>query len=192
MLDAASWNDRYLKGDTGWDKGAPAPPIARLLREGVVPPGARVAVIGCGRGHDAVEAARLGFHVTAVDFAPEAVAATVENARAAGVTLEARREDVFQLRGPFDAVVEHTCFCAIAVERRGEYVEAVADALAPSGVLVGLFYAHGREGGPPFDTTEDEVRRRFAPRFTLERLRRAPDSFAARQGAELEAVFRRR
>lgn len=191
MLDAAYWNDLYLKGDTGWDKGAPSPPIARLLREGHLVKGASIAVIGAGRGHDAIEAARCGYRVTAIDFAPEAVKASRENAAKAGVErLEVREEDVFGLIGPFDAICEHTCFCAIDVARRAEYVEVVADALNPNGVLFGVFYAHGKEGGPPFDTNEAELRRLFEPRFTIERLRRAPDSFEPRAGKELEAVFR--
>jgi len=190
VLDATYWNDLYLKGDTGWDKGVASPPIARMLREGVVPAGASIAVIGAGRGHDAIEAARLGYRVTAVDFAAEAVKDTAANARAAGVQLEVRQADLFALTGPFDAVLEHTCFCAIDVERRDAYVDAVARALRPSGALFGLFYAHGREGGPPFDVTEEEVRRRFSRRFVIERLRRASDSFEARKDKELEAVFR--
>jgi len=97
---------------------------------------------------------------------------------------------VFKLRGPFDAIVEHTCFCAIDVERRPEYVEAVARALVPGGTLLGVFYAHGREGGPPFDTTEAEVRRLFSTRFEIERLQVARDSFEVRAGKELEAVLR--
>ncbi len=190
VLNATYWNDLYLKGDTGWDKGVASPPIARMLREGVVPAGASIAVIGAGRGHDAIEAARLGFRVTAVDYAPEAVKDIAANARKAGVELAVRQADLFALTGPFDAVLEHTCFCAIDVERRDEYVDAVARALAPSGTLFGLFYAHGREGGPPFDVTEAEVRRRFSRRFRLERLLIANDSFEARAGKELEAVFR--
>ncbi|MBK7859559.1 MAG: methyltransferase domain-containing protein [Archangiaceae bacterium] len=190
MLDANYWNELYAKGETGWDKGAPSPPIVRMLREGVVPSGARLAVIGAGRGHDALEAARLGYRVTAIDYAPLAVAAAAENARQAGLQLEVRQADVFALQGPFDAILEHTCFCAIDVARRAEYVEAVARAMVPGGTLFGVFYAHGKEGGPPFDTTEAEVRRLFEPRFRIERLRRAADSFEHRAGKELEAVLR--
>jgi methyl halide transferase len=156
-----------------------------------VPQGCSIAVIGAGRGHDAIEAARLGYRVTAVDFAAEAVSGIAANAAKAGVKLDVLQADLFTgLTGPFDAVLEHTCFCAIDVARRDEYVAAVARALKPAGTLFGLFYAHGKEGGPPFDVTEDEVRRRFSPRFVLERLRRAPDSFEVRAGKELEAVFR--
>ncbi|MBL8955037.1 MAG: methyltransferase domain-containing protein [Myxococcaceae bacterium] len=191
MLDATYWNDLYLKGDTGWDKGVASPPLARMLREGVVPKGSSIAVIGAGRGHDAIEAARLGYRVTAVDFAAEAAKDISNNAHGAGVRLDVLQADLFTgLKGPYDAVLEHTCFCAIDVARRDEYVTAIARALKPGGTLFGLFYAHGREGGPPFDVSEDEVRRRFSGRFVIERLRRAPDSFEARAGRELEAVFR--
>ena len=190
---AEYWNALYLNGEAGWDKGACSPPIARMLREGLVPPGSRVAVIGAGRGHEAIEAAKLGFRVTAIDFAPEACRGVAAGAQAAGVQLEVLEEDLFTLfeRRPahYDAVVEHTCFCAIDVARRAEYVEAVHALLHKGGLLFGLFYAHGNPGGPPFDTTEAEVRRLFAPRFTLTRLQRATDSFDHRAGKELESVF---
>ncbi len=190
---ASYWNDLYLKGEAGWDKGACSPPIARMLREGLAPPGARIAVIGAGRGHEALEAARLGFRVTAVDFAPEACRAIAANAEAAKVQLEVLEEDLFTLParrpGHYDAIIEHTCFCAIDVARRAEYVKAVHGLLHKGGVLFGLFYAHGNPGGPPFDTSQDEVRRLFSKRFEVVRLRRAADSFDHRAGKELESVF---
>lgn len=189
-MDPAYWNELYLKGDTRWDKGAPSPPIVRMLREGVVPMGCHLAVVGAGFGYEAIEAARQGYRVTAIDYASEAVKRIAANARTAGVQLEVREEDVFAMKGPFDAVLEHTCFCAIDVERRAEYVAAVARALAPGGTLLGVFYAHGKQGGPPFDVGEAEIRAMFEPRFRIERLLRAPDSIPNRAGKELEAVLR--
>ena len=190
---ASYWNDLYLKGEAGWDKGRCSPPIARMLREGLAGPQARIAVIGAGRGHEAIEAARLGYRVAAVDFAAEACRGIAANAEAAGVQLEVLEEDLFKLAkrrpGHYDAVLEHTCFCAIDVARRAEYVEAVHGLLRKGAVLFGLFYAHGKPGGPPFDTSEAEVRKLFAPSFELTLLRRAPDSFDHRAGNELEAVF---
>ena len=193
LSTAEYWNALYLKGDTGWDKGVCSPPIARLLKEAIAPKGARLAVIGAGRGHEAVEAARLGYRVSSIDFAEEAARGVAAAASKAGVELEVLQEDLFKLpkRRPahYDAVVEQTCFCAIAVERRPEYVEAVHALLKPGGVLFGLFYAHGNPGGPPFDTHEDELRRLFSARFELVRLVRAADSFDQRAGKEVEAVF---
>ncbi len=192
---ASYWNDLYLKGEAGWDKGLVSPPIARLLREGGLGPGAAIAVVGAGRGYEARDAAALGFSVTAIDFAEEAAKA-LRAAAQAGPSFAVEQRDLFDLprthAGRFDAVLEHTCFCAIPVARRDEYVETAAQLLKPRGVLFGLFYAHGRPGGPPFDTSEEEVRRRFEPRFEVTRLARAPDSFEIRRGAELEAWFIKR
>lgn len=187
VSDPNYWNELYVSQQAGWDKGTAAPPIARLLGERLLPPGGTLAVLGAGRGHEAAAAAGAGYAVTAIDFAPEAVKAM--RSRGGFTVLQA---DVFSVAGPFDAALEHTCFCAIDVKRRDEYVDAVANMLKPDGVLFGLFYAHGRPGGPPFDTNADEVRERFSRRFHIERLLVPSDSFDNRAGKELEAVMRRK
>lgn len=194
LSDPKHWNDIYLAGDAGWDKGRPSPPLVRLSGEGLVPAGAKLVVLGAGRGHDALALAKKGFRVTAVDFAEEAAKAMRAGAKKAKADIEVLQEDIFALpktrTGAFDAAVEHTCFCAIDPKRRAEYVDVAHAILVPGGTLLGLFYAHGREGGPPYTTDEAEVRRLFGKRFTLERLVRAPDSFQERAGAEIEFVFR--
>ncbi len=191
-LDSEYWNRLYLEKDTFWDKGQVSPPIARMLR--TLPGGGSLLVIGAGTGHEAVEAARLGFVTTGLDFAPEAAKAMELRAAEAKVSLTVACLDLFEAPGRlherFDFIVEHTCFCAIPVERRDEYVKAVRALLKPGGALLGLFYAHGREGGPPFDTTDAEIRKRFSADFTVEKLAVAPDSFEARAGKELEFIFR--
>ena len=187
------WSALYRTGDTRFDKGQVAPPIARMARDGDLPRG-RVLVPGGGRGHDALALAGLGFEVTVVDLAPEACEAAAAAARALGLRLEVRCEDVLvdtaaARPGTFDAIVEHTFFCAIDPVRRPDYVEACAELLRPGGVLAGLFFVLGRPGGPPFDVTEREVRSLFGDRFDLERLRPATDSFPDRLGRELEFRF---
>ena len=163
-----------------------------MMPEGLLAPGASVLVPGAGRGHEARALAKLGFRVTAVDFAEEAVKAM----RKAGPPVEAVQADLFDLPrtypGRFDALFEHTCFCAIDPARRAEYAEVAWQVLKPSGLALGVFYHHGREGGPPFDVGEEEIRRLFARRFELTRLTVAKDSFPEREGKEMEFVFRRR
>lgn len=189
------WSTLYRTGDTRFDKGGVAPPLARMAIDGDLPRG-RVLVPGAGRGHDALALAQLGFEVTAVDLAPEACEAAAASARALGVPLEVRCEDalvdtVAARRGAYDAIVEHTFFCAVDPSLRPEYVDACAELLRPGGVLAGLFFALGRPGGPPFDVTEPEIRGLFSGRFALERLRPAADSFPDRLGRELEFRFLR-
>jgi len=191
LSDPKTWNDIYLANDAGWDKGRASPPIARMAGESIVPEGGWICVVGAGRGHEAVALAAKGYRIMAVDFAEEAV----RSMRAANAGLDVRERDIFtlprDLRRTFDGICEHTCFCAIDVQRRPEYVEAMHACLKKDGVLFGLFYNHGREGGPPFDTTEAGIRTLFEPRFTFERFLRAKDSFPEREGKEWEFVFRR-
>lgn len=195
VSSADFWNDRYLQGDTGWDKGRASPPIARMLEHEDVAP-CKVAVLGAGRGYEALALASHGFEVTAIDFAQEACKAIRAAAAAAGLPVEVLQADLFELgethAGQFDAVLENTCFCAIDPARREAYVRVVERLLRAGGVFFGLFYAHGREGGPPFTTSEEEVRALYTPGFTLTRLARAPDSLPGRAGEELEFLFERK
>lgn len=195
VSDPSYWSSLYQTNEAGWDKGRCAPPIARLLREGLLPAGAHLAVIGCGPGHEAFEAARLGFRVSAIDFAPEAIAAVQGRSLELGLTLDAIQADVFDLAkrwpGQFDAIIEHTCLCAIDPARREEYMQATSGALKRQGVLLGLFYAHNRPEGPPFSIHEPEVQKLLAPHFRIERIVIAADSFDNRAGQELEFIARR-
>jgi hypothetical protein len=193
-LDADTWNSRYLTGNMGWDKGQCAPPIARMLGEGLLPKTAHVAVVGAGRGFEAIEASRCFERVTAIDFAPEAIKAMTETKTRLGLSFEPLLADALALHrthpAAFDAVVEHTCYCAIDPSQRDAYVTSMRGALKPRGLLFGPFYNHGRPGGPPFDTTEADVRARFSG-FTFERFVRAKDSFSGRNGEEWEFILRR-
>ena len=128
---SAFWQDRYEQGTAGWDKGQAAPPLVRALAGDGSAPGARVLVPGCGYGHEALHLARLGYQVVAIDFAPAAVARLRQ--RAADLSLEAVECDIFALPANynrlFDLVVEHTCFCAIPLDRRDDYARVMARVL---------------------------------------------------------------
>jgi SAM-dependent methyltransferase len=194
-VDAAtSWEDHYRRGDTGWDLGQAAPPLERWLAQGIAPPPPRqVAVLGCGFGHDALLFARAGYTVTGFDFAPSAVQAARSHAAAAGLPVRFEEADIFTLAEPcagmFDLVVEHTCFCAINPQRRAEYVAVAHHLLAAGGTFVGLFWAHGRPGGPPFSTSGEEITALFTPSFVIHSLDKAPDSVPRRAHQELLAVM---
>ncbi len=187
------WSTRYRKGEDGWEKGVAAPPLLRLARR--LPPG-RVAVPGCGRGHEVLALAALGWEAVGFDFAPEAIRAARRLARGAQGKPRFEQADLFRLparhRGAFDAVLEHTCFCAVDPSRREEYVAAVRGLLKPGGLLLGLFYAHGRPGGPPFSVTPGEIRRLFSADFHIPRFSTPRDSFPSRRGLERLAILRRK
>ncbi|MBM3279509.1 MAG: methyltransferase domain-containing protein [Candidatus Handelsmanbacteria bacterium] len=192
--EPAYWQAVYDEGEPGWDRGAPAPPLERALGEFPLPRTGAALVPGCGFGHEALMLARLGYAVTAVDFAPAAIAGL--RARAGAMPLTALERDLFSLGGDFsggfDLVVEHTCFCAIPIERRGEYAALMAQLLRPEGWLLGLFYETDRGEGPPFCTTRGDVERHFLPFFEILHLSRPSDSFAGREGKEWLGLMRKR
>ena len=195
--DVAFWQSLYEKRGDGWDLARPSPPLARWFATHS-PAGKRALVVGCGRGHEARLLASRGAVVTAVDFAPAAIADARALAAGDGTSIEFVERDLFALAGEprfvraFDLVVEHCCFCAIAPARRDDYVAVVAQLIPSGGELVGLFYSHGRPGGPPFSVAEEALRGHFARDFELVSLTTPPDSVATRQGDERLAHFRRR
>ena len=89
----------------------PITPTSHLLGEAVIHEvrvGERVLDMGCGCGVNAILAARAGAEVVAVDINPDAVDATVENARRNATLdgMDIRESDVFSaVREAFDLIV---------------------------------------------------------------------------------------
>lgn len=189
------WEELYARGGDGWELGGPALPLVDAFATARLD-GARVAVPGCGRGHDVRFLAGLGYEAVGFDFAPAAIAAA--RALAARDHSRARFEarDVFtlgrELPNAFDGVWEYTCFCAIDPARRADYVASLAGAVRPGGWLLGCFFPlRGAPAGPPFPVSPDEVRRRLRPAFRLERAWAPLRSARGRQGREWMVLARR-
>jgi SAM-dependent methyltransferase len=149
----------------------------------------RVAVPGCGRGHDARLLARHGYRVTAFDFAAAAVTEAQRLAAAEGVPVTVEQRDVFALgrdyAGAFDGVWEYTCFCAIDPARRDEYARALHAILRPGGLLLACFYpVRAGDDGPPFPVSRGDIDRVLAGRFTV--LRAGPPGRSVERRRQLE------
>ena len=195
MSSPAFWDERYARRDDGWELGEPAPALVSFV-EATPPPRGRVAVLGCGRGHDVRYLARRGYDAVGVDFSSEAVRAARALARRARVDVRFEQRDLFDLEpgwaGAFDGVWEYTCFCAIDPRRRARYVDVVASLLRPGGWLLACFYPIRRYGaGPPFPVARHEVRRLFTPPFRFERELTPVRSVRRRQGQEWMVLARK-
>ncbi len=194
--DSSYWEQRYQEKTTRWDLGQAAPAFVSLLNsQETLTPG-RTAVLGCGRGYDALLFAEHGFEVLGFDFAPSAIAEATSLVQAAGSTAKFLQRDIFDLATEFpqdfDYVVEHTCFCAIPLERRPEYVQLVRSLLRPKGELIALFFTHNRSGGPPFGSTPAEIVQYFEADFEILSLESVANSVPSRQGEEHIGYFRLR
>ena len=187
------WNRRYEDRDTPWDEGAAHPVLAGMLTHGALT--GRVLVPGCGTGHDVRELARRGLTVVGLDIAPLALERARAHAAAGSETYE--QGDFFllppSLRGSFDGVFEHTCFCAIDPSRRADYVDAVLAVLRPGGRLLAVFFADpDNDGeGPPFGCTAAELDGLFGGRFRLLEEHREIPTYPQREGRELLRLYQR-
>ncbi len=157
------WEARYRRGETGWDRGGVSPALDQWRAAGLLSPGDRLLIPGCGRGHEVVALARAGFSVTAVDVAPSAVAAVRAALDAAGAEAEVVQADLFtwEAGAPFDAVYEQTCLCALPPSRWSGYEARLATWLRPGGWLLALFMQTGKEGGPPYHCDLSAMRALF-------------------------------
>ncbi|MBD0336130.1 MAG: methyltransferase domain-containing protein [Cyanobacteria bacterium Co-bin13] len=187
-LNVNFWEQHYQEGRTRWDLGQPAPPFVSWLKSTNAPPPGKAIVLGSGRGYEAMLFAEQGFEVTAVDFAPSAIADASQIAADRGLSIQFLQRDIFDLvpefAGQFDYVIEHTCFCAIDPSLRPAYLDLVTELLKPGGELLAIFFTHGRPGGPPFGSTPEQIQQLFEPRFTVMSLRPVTNSVEARRGEE--------
>jgi len=182
------WNDIYLKEENpGWNLGAPSPAILDMTPRLKLPK-SRILVLGSGEGHDAAFFAQEGGHlVTAVDFSPEAIQRS-KSLYGHLDNLSFIQQDVFNLPPSmdhsFDVVVEHTCYCAIHPEKRSLLASVWSRMLAPRGFLMGVFFTMDKRTGPPFGSTEWEIRERLRKKFRFLYWNRWGKSIESRQNLE--------
>jgi SAM-dependent methyltransferase len=196
VTHAERWNEAFRNQTDGWEQGMPSPVLAarKAAVAKVVSPGAKLLVPGCGRGHDAELLATWGYQVTALDFSVEAEREFRRLYPDSKVTFI--RGDVFEFlkahAKTFQAIFEHTIFCAIDPLRRPDYLSAAHQSLVESGHWLGVFFMLDHEGGPPFGMTQWELREMTKSKFAARTWEFAAESTEKRRFQELWCVFQRR
>lgn len=90
--------------------------------------------VGCGAGLLAEPLARLGAKVTAIDAAPELIAAAKAHAEGSGLAIDYRAMAVEDLDGTYDLVTSMEVIEHVADPQA--FVDALAARLAPGGLLI--------------------------------------------------------
>lgn len=190
---STNWDEQYEKQETPWDKGAASPGLVDFLT--AEPVKGRVLVPGCGFGHDVRALAATADEVVGLDIAALAVEGADRFPKAGreryvhGSLFDLPAE----IRGAFDCVFEHTCFCAINPSLRSAYVDSVAGALKQGGQYLAVFYLDpgndSPEEGPPFEVSLSELDRLFLPRFDLVREWLPQRTYPGREGREWMRVM---
>ncbi len=117
----------------------------------------KLLLLGIGGGREAIPFARKGFQVTGVDYVPEMVACSIDNAREAGVEIHGVVQDIANLEvseESFDVVwFSNSMYSGVPMRsRRVAMLERIYRCTLPGGHLVVQFgfrepvpYSHGTD-----------------------------------------------
>ncbi|MEA3326028.1 MAG: class I SAM-dependent methyltransferase, partial [Chloroflexota bacterium] len=102
-------------------------------------------LLGVGGGREAIPLAKMGFHVTGVDYVPAMVELTIENGAKRGVHIEGLVQEISKLEAPpetYDVIwISRSMYsCVPTRERRVEMVKRIACALKPDGYFLCQFH----------------------------------------------------
>ena len=138
MLDQKEWNEHYQNIDEVW-----AEPDSELIAEAEGLPAGRALDLGAGEGINSIWLAEQGWQVTAVDFAPAAVAKIERAARQRDLPIQAQAADIltYQAEIEFDLVV--ICYIHLPPEERAQLLMNAAASLAPNGILLFIGFPNG-------------------------------------------------
>jgi len=128
----AIYNAWYKYGTPPW-AGSARHELVRLVDEGQLTPG-RAVDLGCGEGDNAIFMAQHGFDVTAVDFAPAAIAKAKAKAQKAGASVNFLVDDLTNpshLHGTFDVLVDYGTFDDLTERQRNAYLQHVIPLAKP-------------------------------------------------------------
>ena len=190
------WEAAYQAGDTPWDKGRAHPALLDWLSRNRLT--GLILVPGSGAGHDVrALAADPAASVVGLDLAPSAKVIAESFPKAGNETyLTGDFLSGFPLAaGSFDAIFEHTCFCAIPPARRPDYVRAAAKSIKTGGLFLAIFYRNPTdraEPGPPFGCQMEEADALFEKEFLLVDERTNVPTFEGRENREVLRLMRKK
>jgi SAM-dependent methyltransferase len=190
------WEDRYITNSTPWDKGTASPPLLAYLARH--PVSGRVLLPGCGRGHDVAAVATFTPTIIGLDISETAIRRAKETYPDLAGSFWVG--DLFALpaghAGTFDAIVEHTCLCALPPAMREAYRAAVTLLLKPGGILIGVWFINPEmdpgEEGPPYGISLDELSGLFQDSFEVIEDYTPQEAYEGREGRERLRVLRKR
>jgi SAM-dependent methyltransferase len=188
------WNSIYQNKNTGWDLKSPTPVFQRFLKEKKIFYTGKLLILGSGYGYDAVEAAKAGYEVTAIDFSASAVNFAKKLAKGENVNVDFILNDFFKLEvehsDGYNAVFDYVTYCAIYPARREEYAKLIKTLLKCRGLFIALWFpVEKRESGPPFRINLNETESFFSKFLKLKSSTIEADTIKPRKGREVLQIY---
>jgi hypothetical protein len=186
------WDQRWQKGETGWDIGYPAPALMDYAMQNIHLD-AKILIPGAGSGYEAASLFQKGYHnVHMLDISPTAVK-RFHDQWPGFPKQQLICDDFFQHQDTYDFILEQTFYCALDPKMRNAYVRQMHALLNSGGTLAGLLFQFPlTEAGPPFGGSKAEYLSRFEPFFDIEEMETCTNSIAPRQGNELFFVMHKK
>lgn len=176
------WDERYQKGETGWDVGYATTPLVEYFSQ-LNNKHLKILIPGCGNGYEAEWLSSKGFtEITVIDISHEALERLREKNLPGLVLVQG---DFFEHKGSYDLIVEQTFFCALAPGLRKEYINKMYALLKAGGKLIGVLFNREFEGDPPFGGSYNEYVHLFVPPFVIRCMEPCYNSIKPRKDSEL-------
>lgn len=202
LLDKAYWQERYEKGETGWDIGNVSTPIKDFIDYlstlHDIDKTIKILIPGAGNAYEAEYLWEKGFqNVYVCDWAEDAIQKFKQRVPYFPEN-QIIQGDFFNINDTFDMVIEQTFFCALPPTLRPQYAQKMTDILIKNprnpykGVLVGLLFNKIFPfDGPPFGGTKEEYFKYFNNNFETINMELAYNSIPPRANSEFWVYFKK-
>ena len=189
-MEKEFWDQRWAEGNTGWDMGQVSPPLKAYIDQ-LKDKSLRILIPGCGNAYEAEYLWEKGFYNTFIVEISQGAINSFTNRYPDFPKDHIFHTDFFELNETFDLVLEQTFFCAIHPSKREDYANKMWEIIKPGGKLVGLLFDFPLDSGPPFGGSEQEYRRYFESKFSVEIMETAHNSIQPRAGREFFILMQR-
>ena len=191
-LNKEYWEERYEKGETGWNVGKITTPLKEYIDQ-LKDKNIKILIPGAGNGYELEYLIEKGFKNSSV---VEYATTPLENIKKRIPELDKSQiinADFFELEGQYDLIIEQTFFCALNPDLRQAYVQKMKALLNPNGKIAGLLFQFPLTcEGPPFGGSVEEYVSLFKNDFNIVTMETAHNSIAPRANKELFVIFERK
>jgi cyclopropane fatty-acyl-phospholipid synthase-like methyltransferase len=137
--------------------------------------GSKILDLGTGPATQARNLAKRGFEVVGTDISPSAIKKAKASAKAAGLSIEFRVDDILKSKleaNLVDLIVDRGVFHVLPPEKRPTYVATVHRVLRPNGWLLLKCFSDKEPGTyGPYRIAAKELRGYFQGKFEVQSIR---------------------